>query len=73
LDGLYLFTIYALPLTALNAAFGSDCLMLLHLGFPLNSAIIMIIVTYENVLSNSGMNFAAVVTVTFPSAIVSFL
>lgn len=46
--GLYLFTSYALPLSTLCVYFGSDCLMLLHLGFPLNTSIIIIIVAYEN-------------------------
>ena len=38
-EGLYLFTFYALPLTALRTAFGSDYLALLGLGFLLNTAI----------------------------------
>jgi len=55
---LYLFISYALPLTMLRVAFGSDCLMLSHLGFPANSAIIIIIVTYEDViLNNSGIKY----------------
>ena len=50
---LYLFIAYALPLTMLRVAFGSDCLVLSHLGFPLNSAIIIIIVAYENAMLDS--------------------
>jgi len=64
LGELYLFITYALPLTVLSTAFGSDCPMLSHLGFPLNFAIIICIITYAhgNLLTPldqiSGMKFA---------------
>ena len=48
---LYLFSTYALPLTALSTAFGSDCLVLSHLGFPVNTPIIVSIITYADGIS----------------------
>jgi len=58
--GLYLFTTYALPLTTLSVAFGSDCLMLTHLGFPANSSIIICLITYADgkQFTKMGINFS---------------